>query len=119
MKLFVIVNESPWGSSLASSALRFVSAVVKSGNQVPAVFFHNDGVYNALPGRLSDDGMASPVTQWCQLANEHSIDMLLCSAAAARRFPADFAKILPTPFTEAGLAQMWVRAGLCDRVVSF
>ena len=60
MKILVIVNESPWGSSLASTALRFVHAACAAGHEVPAVFFHNDGVYNALEGEVSDGGLISP-----------------------------------------------------------
>lgn len=119
MKLFIIVNESPWGSSLASTALRFVAAAPGSGNQVSSVFFHDDGVYNALPGHLSDDGLDSPQTQWCKLASEQGFKMLLCSSAAARRLPADAKAVWSDQFTEAGLAQMWVMAGSSDRVVSF
>lgn len=119
MKIFVIVNESPWGSSLASTALRFVGSVPGTGNHVSAVFFHGDGVYNALPGRLSDDGLDSPQGRWCKLASEQGFDLLLCSAAAVRRLPASSGASWPAPFIEAGLAQMWDRAGLADRVVTF
>lgn len=119
MDIFVIVNESPWGSSLASTALRFVAAAPDAGHRVSGVFFHDDGVYNALPGRLSDDGLESPQSQWCELAGNQGFELLLCSAAAARRLPFNSKALWSDQFVETGLAQMWFRAGSCDRVVSF
>jgi len=117
MKVFVIVNETPWGSSLASAALRFVRAALRQGLEVPAVFFSGDGVYHALPGRMSDSGQEKPAEAWMTLAGQE-IELLLCSSAAARRLdgiPAETA----SAFREAGLARMWALASDCDRVVNF
>ncbi len=119
MDILVIVNESPWGSSLATAALRFVRAAQHSGKCVPAVFFHNDGIYNALPGRVSDDGLPSPVQSWVELAEYGETELLLCSAASARRLAQSAVNELPGAFREAGLVEMWGLAGRCDRVVTF
>lgn len=119
MDILVVVNESPWGSSLAGAAQRFVKAALDAGEAVPAVFFQNDGVYNALAGRASDDGLPSPIETWCELAGEKGTQMLLCSAASARRLDRQAADSLPDAFREAGLAAMWELARRCDRVVTF
>ena len=119
MDILVIVNESPWGSSLATAALRFVRAAQHSGKRVPAVFFHNDGIYNALLTRSSDDGLPSPVHSWCELAGRGETELLLCSAASARRLAQSAVNELPTAFREAGLVEMWGLAEHCDRVVTF
>lgn len=115
MKLFVIINESPWGRSLSSAALRFVRAARDQGHSVPAVYFRDDGVYHALRGRMADSGHEHPADAWAVAAGSDT-ELLLCSSAVARRFDGS----LDTgPFREAGLARMWALALECDRVVTF
>jgi tRNA 2-thiouridine synthesizing protein D len=119
MDILVIVNESPWGSSLAGTAQRFIRAALDAGHRVPAVFFQNDGVYNALGGRAADDGLPSPFTGWCELGRRSGVQLLLCSAASARRLEQSQVDQLPAGFREAGLARMWELAVDCDRLVTF
>lgn len=119
MDILVIVTESPWGSSRGNAARRLVRAAWAGGDRVPAVFFRNDGVYHALPGRASDDGLATPGETWSVLGRETGMDLLICAAASARRFPPGVSAGMAEGFTEAGLARMWELAAACDRVVSF
>lgn len=119
MNILLIVNESPWGSSLANTAARFAAAVLADGHQISAVYFHGDGVYNALPGRETDAGAIDLAAEWGRLADRHGVELLLCSAAAARRLPRRVTEFLPAPFRDAGLAEMLDWAWRCDRVVSF
>ena len=119
MDILVIVNESPWGSSLATAALRFVRAAQHAGKEVAAVFFHGDGIYNALPGRVSDDGLPCAVQDWCELAGQGETELLLCSASSARRLAQSIVNELPGEFRESGLVRMWELAGRCDCVVTF
>jgi tRNA 2-thiouridine synthesizing protein D len=119
VKFLVIVNASPWGSSLATTALRFVRAALESGHEVPMVFFRDDGIYNAMPGAMADDGLPAPQEQWRVVAREHAVDLALCSAAAARRLPEATAARLPEPFRVTGLAEMVGVLGSASRVVSF
>ena len=119
MDILVIVNESPWGSTLAGTALRFTNAAIEGGCRVPAVFFQNDGVYNALCGQASDDGLPSPFDGWRHLADEHGVQLLLCSAAVARRYEERIRNELSGDFQQAGLARMWALTEDCDRVVTF
>ena len=124
MDIFVIVNESPWGSSLAGTAQRFVEAALQNGCSIPAVFFQNDGVYNALPGLAADDGLPSPFEGWIRLSDDHGVQLLLCSAAIARRLDRQARNAIAVDepggsFHEAGLARMWDLAADCDRVVTF
>lgn len=119
MNILLIVNESPWGSTLANTALRFLRASLAEGLGVTAVFFYRDGVYNGLPGRDSDPGAVDLHREWSELGRAHGIDMLLCSAASARRLPETVAGALQDPFREAGIVEMIELAGASDRVVSF
>ena len=115
MKILVIVNESPWGSSLGVTALRLVRAMVAGGEPVKAVFFREDGVYHAVPGRAVDSGTPCLCGAWQSMARTQGIPMLLCSSAAQRRLE----KSPVEGFREAGLAEVMELMALSDRVVTF
>lgn len=115
MKFLVIVNESPWGSDLALAAWRFVAAAVESRHEVPAVFFREDGVYNALAGENSDAGTPELADAWQQLARGGSSRLLLCSSSWARRMKSS----RPANFEVAGLTEMMELMLASDRVVTF
>lgn len=114
MNVLVIVNASPWGSSLGLAAQRLVSALLAEGVRVPAVFFREEGVYHALGGRAADAGTPSLGSIWRQLSTDHGLDLLICSTASQRRLDR-----VPEGFREAGLAEVLERMTACDRVVSF
>ena len=118
VKILLIVNESPWGSTLANLAMRFLEAAQEENMQVTGVFFLGDGVYNALPAEATDAGTRDLCEGWQEMAEKNDIDLMLCSAATARRLPRD-ATLLPLPFREAGLVEMISIMAACDRVVSF
>lgn len=123
MKVLVIVNSSPWGGSLGATGLRLVRAMLQrgprqdgaSGLRVAAVFFREEGVYQAVAGRVSDSGTPALRDAWLELARQHDLPLLLCSAAAQRRLEA-----CPRGgFREAGLAEVLDLMDGCDRVVTF
>jgi len=119
VKILLIVNESPWGSTLALTALHFCRAALESGLGVAAVYFRNDGVYNARPGQVTDRGTPDLAAAWSALGAANGLDLLLCSAAAARRLSAEDLAAAPAPFREAGLVEMLSLLQTTDRVVSF
>lgn len=119
MNILLIVNESPWGSTLANTALRFLRAALERDFGVTAVFFQGDGVYNAQSGPDTDPGALDLRGEWTGLARRHGFDLLLCSGALARRLPAGSAQALQAPFRESGLTEMLTLASTSDRVVSF
>ena len=127
MKVLVIVNSSPWGGSLGATGLRLVRAMLQRGAKpgpqqdgagglrVAAVFFREEGVYQAVAGRVSDSGTPALRDAWLELARQHGLPLLLCSAAAQRRLeraPCD-------GFRETGLAEVLDLMDACDRVVTF
>jgi tRNA 2-thiouridine synthesizing protein D len=115
VKILVIVNASPWGGSLAVTALRLVRAMLACGFEIAAVYFRDEGVYQALAGRGTDSGTPVLRDAWLELNDQHGMPLLLCSAAAQRRLehePAD-------GFREAGLAEILDLMRSCDRVVTF
>lgn len=114
VNVLVIVNASPWGSSLGLAAQRLVASLLDEGVGVPAVFFREEGVYHAVAGRAADAGTPSMGPRWRQLSADHGIDLLICSTASQRRL-----ERAPEGFREAGLAEVLERMAACDRVVSF
>ena len=115
MKVLVIVNASPWGTTLAATALRAARALAAAGQGIDAVFFRGDGVYNALPGRGGDTDTAGLAGAWAEFADAAGFPLLLCSSAALRRLDSAPA----SGFREAGLAEVLERMAGCDRVVTF
>lgn len=115
MKVLVIVNHSPWGSSLAVTALRLVRAMSGGGLQPAAIYFREDGVYHALQGRISDSGTVDMAQSWLELSRQQDVPLLLCSSASQRRLQS-----APVAgFREAGLAEVLELMDACDRVVTF
>ena len=115
MKVLVIVNASPWGGSLGVTAWRLVRALLAGGQEIAAVFFREEGVYQAVPGRAADGGAPDLQAGWQALHRERGIPLLLCSSAAQRRLPGPPAD----GFRETGLAEILELTLACDRVVTF
>jgi sulfur relay (sulfurtransferase) complex TusBCD TusD component (DsrE family) len=115
VKILVIVNASPWGGSLSVTALRLVRAMVSRGFHIAGVYFREEGVYQALAGRRTDNGTPVLRDSWLELMQTQGIPLLLCSSAAQRRLerpPGD-------GFREVGLPEILELLGSCERVVSF
>lgn len=114
-----MVNDSPWGSTLANTALRCARAVQEEGHKLSAVFFQGEGVYNAISGGQADAGTADLAQAWAEAARSAGCELLLCSSACARRLPRHLLDRLSPPYRVAGLAELVGLAGAADRVVSF
>lgn len=114
-----MVNESPWGSTLANTALRCAQAVLAGGHDVLAVFFQGEGVYNALGGGPADPGALDLAGAWPETARAAGCPLLLCSSACARRLPGNVQAGLVDPFRLAGLGELLELMERADRVVSF
>jgi tRNA 2-thiouridine synthesizing protein D len=113
VKVLVIVNESPWGGTLAATALRLARSLLDGGHSIDAVFFRGDGVYNLLPGQGED--AFDLAAGWNSLASASEFPLLLCSSASARRLDRE----PDGRFRPAGLAEVLERMSGCDRVVTF
>jgi len=115
VNVLVVVNASPWGGSLAVTALRIVRGLLADGLAVDSVHFRGDGVYHALPGRAVDAGTPDLRADWLDLSERHGFPLLLCSSASVRRL--DSAP--PRGFREAGLPELVERLAACERVLTF
>ena len=115
MNVLVVINASPWGGSLAVTALRLVRGLLADGVAIDSVHFRRDGVYHALPGRAAAAGTPDLNAAWRELSGRHGFPLLLCASAAVRRLDSG----APPGFREAGLPELLERMGSCDRVVAF
>jgi len=115
VKFLVIVNESPWGSGLSLAACRFVVAAIESSIEIRAIFFREDGVYNAVTGEATDAGTIELGTAWKNIGESHDVRLILCSSSWQRRLDL----LLPAPFEISGLTEMTELMLDSDRVITF
>jgi len=115
VKILVIVNVSPWGGSLAVTALRLVRSMLDEGHEIAAIWFREEGVYQALASRAADSGTPVLREAWLGLHHEHGVPLLLCSSASQRRLE----QAPGGGFREAGLAEVLETLQSCDRLVTF
>ncbi|MEJ8568435.1 DsrE/DsrF/TusD sulfur relay family protein [Elongatibacter sediminis] len=115
MKCLIIVNESPWGSGLALGAWRFARAASEGPLDVVAVFFREDGIYNAVQGGSADSGTPDLEQAWRALAGDDGTELLLCRSSLDRRL----AERPVSPWQVSGLTPMFEIMLDCDRVVTF
>ena len=128
MKILVCVNNSAHSGPGGRSAVEFAAAALEQGHEISRVFFYHDAVLtgNGFAGAAGDSSVLT--ARWQELADEFSLDLVLCIGAALRRGVVDAAGAreqqlaaanLATGFRIAGLGQ-WMEAALeADRVVRF
>ena len=115
VKILLVVNDSPWGSTLAATALRVAQAILQAGHDLQAVFFREEGVYNAISGTLADGGLPEAAQAWSDVAEQAGTALLLCQSSVQRRLETTPGE----PFRETGLVAFLDQLESCDRVVTF
>ncbi len=117
MKFGILVNEGPYTHQASDSAYQFCKAALAKGHQIHRVFFYHDGVDNATRLTEPPQDDRNIVNRWSKLAQEHSLDLVVCVAAALRRGIKD--EILAPGFRISGLGQL-IESGIqSDRMVVF
>lgn len=128
MKFGIMVNEGPYQHQASDTAYLFAKAVLAKGHEIYRVFFYHDGVNNGTRLTVPPQDDRHIVNRWSELAAKHSIDLVVCVAAAqrrgilddseAKRHGKDASNIAPG-FRISGLGQL-VEAGIqADRLVVF
>jgi tRNA 2-thiouridine synthesizing protein D len=128
MKLSVVLNEGPYQHQAADTAYHFTRAAIAKGHEIFRVFFYHDGVYNGSRLTTPPQDDRNIVERWSALAEEHSLDLVVCVAAAQRRGIVDEteqkrhakdANNIAPGFRISGLGQL-IEAGIeSDRLVVF
>ena len=122
------MNEGPYTHQASDTAYQFTRAALVAGHEVIRVFFYHDGVNNGTRMTTPPQDERHIVNRWSELGSQHSLDLVVCVAAAQRRgiLDADEAKRhgkdgdnLAAGFRISGLGQL-IEAGIeADRLVSF
>ena len=128
MRFAIQVNASPNQSNSGYSAYQFIQAALAQGHDVFRVFFYHEGIYHAFKHNMPPDDEIQLTSHWSDLAQQHTIDLVVCVSAAQRRglLYTDEAQRrgkqdddLATGFRIGGLG-LWVEALLeADRVLVF
>ncbi|CQJ63451.1 sulfurtransferase complex subunit TusD [Yersinia enterocolitica] len=128
VKYCLMVTGPTYGTQQASSAYQFAQALINSGHHLVSVFFYREGVLNANQLTAPANDEFDLVRAWQQLANEHTVTLNVCVAAALRRGVTDqheaeqlnlAAANLQPGFTLSGLGALAEAALTCDRMVQF
>ncbi|MEY4589070.1 MAG: hypothetical protein RL497_1146 [Pseudomonadota bacterium] len=112
----------------ALHGLEFAKACIAQGHTITRLFFYGDGVYLGLKTLTLPQGEASISQQWQAFITTHSIDAVVCIAAALRRGVLDCTEaarqglefnLLREGFVLSGLGQ-WVAANSeADQAITF
>jgi len=117
MKFGILINEGPYTHQASDSAYQFCKAALAKGHEIHRVFFYHDGVDNATRLTEPPQDDRNIVNRWSKLAQEHSLDLVVCVAAALRRGIKE--EVLAPGFRISGLGQL-IESGIqADRMVVF
>ena len=128
MKFAVQINEGPYQHQASDSAYWFTKAALEKGHEVFRVFFYHDGVNNATRLTTPPQDDRHIVNRWAALAEQYSLDLVVCVAAAQRRGIVDEGEAsrngkdatnLHPQFRISGLGQLVEAAIQADRLVVF
>jgi tRNA 2-thiouridine synthesizing protein D len=85
MKFAIQINSGPYHSQAGETAYQFVLAAQGMGHEILRIFFYYDGIYHALATATPPEDERQLVKRWSQLAEQYSIDLVVCISAAQRR----------------------------------
>ena len=128
MKFAIVVNEGPYQHQASDTAWQFTKAALAAGHEVVRVFFYHDGVNNGTRLTTPPQDDRNIVERWSRLANEASLDLVVCVAAAQRRGIVDTdeakrngkdAENIADGFRISGLGQLIEAAIGADRLMTF
>lgn len=116
MKIGILLKEGPYNHQAADTAYHFVTAAMKKGHQVLAVFMYNDGVLNVSKHADPPQDDRDLFKQWSELGKQ-GVEILVCIAASKRRGIDE--DVLMENCTITGLGVLTDIALEADRLVTF
>ena len=128
MKFGIMVSEGPYTHQASDTAYNFTRAALENGHEVVRVFFYHDGVNVATRLSIPPQDERNLQQNWSALAKEHSIDLVVCIAAAQRRGLLDEnearrqgkdADNIAEGFRISGLGQLIEMGIITDRLMTF
>lgn len=128
MKFAIQINEGPYQHQATDTAYHFTKAALEKGHEINRVFFYHDGVNNSSRITTPPQDDRNIVNRWAELAEAHSLDMVVCVAAAQRRGVVDDGEAerngkdatnIHPAFRISGLGQLIEAAVEADRLMVF
>ena len=128
MNYALLVLSSPASGHGARTALRFAHSVIARGHTVERVFFLDAGVATGSATAVFPQDEADRLAPWAELAEQHSVELVLCISSALKRGMLDAAEAerydKPGPtahpaFIVSGLGQLVDAAASADRLLTF
>lgn len=128
MNYTIAIYGAPYSSQSSHTALHFCRAAIAKDHRISRVFFYQDAVHAASTLASPPQDEANIPAQWQALIEKHSIDAVVCVAAALRRGILNDeerqrydkpASNLDTCMNLSGLGQLIEGAVLSDRLVTF
>jgi tRNA 2-thiouridine synthesizing protein D len=128
MIISLLIYASKSASQSEQTALRFAKSAVKQGHSIHRVFFYGDSVNSISNLRVTPRDEINLASQWTEFANKHTIDLVVCIAAAVKRGVLDeneakrhnkaAANLMPG-FQLSGLGQLADAQIQSDRLITF
>ncbi|AKZ66021.1 tRNA 5-methylaminomethyl-2-thiouridine synthase [Candidatus Palibaumannia cicadellinicola] len=124
----ILVTGPAYGNQKSSSALQFTQALLNYGHYINAIFFYQDGVYNANSFTIYPSNEINLVQAWQKLAIEHQLSLHVCISAALRRGITNAEQALqlnlsghnlPPAFNLSSLITLGESILTCDRFIQF
>lgn len=128
MKYAIQINTSPTDSMAGYSAYQFIQAALKMEHEIFRVFFYHEGIYHAFNYATPPDDELNMTKNWSNLAEQYSVDLVICISAAQRRglLSDDEAKRqgkldndVAKGFRISGLGQLLEAMLVADRFIEF
>ena len=85
MKFALAIYGAPGNSQAPQTALNFARAALSEGYKISRVFFYQDGVNTATQLCVPPQDEQHIPAEWRELISKHTIDAVVCIAAALRR----------------------------------
>ena len=124
----LLIYASKTSGQSEQTALRFVRSALSQGHKIHRIFFYGESVTTASDFKVIPRDEANLPLQWLDLAEAHSIDLVVCIAAAVRRGILDegeakrhdkAAANMINGFALSGLGQLADAIIRSDRVITF
>jgi len=128
MNYSLVILGAPYSTQSATTALNFTKALLKNGHQIYRIFFYHDAVHNGSGLSAPPQDELNIPTEWQKLKKDHSIDLVICIAAAVKRGILDTNEArrheksssnLSDCFELSGLGQLVDATEHSDRVITF
>lgn len=85
MNYSILIKSAPFSQQGALTAYHFCCAALQLNHHITHIFFYQDGVHNASALTAPPPDELDLVSCWQALAQQHGIELLVCSGAASRR----------------------------------